>query len=280
MKWQMVLGFCLSLFLIEALSFSPKALAIDNLIVTDIDDTLKIAHIMDTREMVDYGRDTTSYFTGMNKLLRVLQESTHSKVIYLSNAPTFLMERTHTKFLEDNGFPAGPYLGRKSLSDHSFKLTELRRILSEEKPKRVILIGDNGEADSEIYHQIVNENVKSNIQFVQFVHLVYSSKDYVEPGKVIAPEQIGFATAADLALELNQLEWIGKSESQGILDFIIMTMKQIDFDARMGQSLFPNFKSCQDYKWRWDSKIGDLPFLSDYKDLITARCERPPSASL
>ena len=127
-------------------------------VISDIDDTIKVSHVLDRSDSVSNAFRTHNVFRGMPQLYQLLASSfPEAEFFYLTNAPRVLMEDSHSRFLRQNQFPRGHLLLRESLSDSEHKIRTIRRILSRPGWRAVILIGDNGERDPQIYAQAVKE---------------------------------------------------------------------------------------------------------------------------
>jgi hypothetical protein len=248
-----VISFC-----VQAFSYT--------LIISDIDDTIKVSHVLNHAGKVSNALNVTKPFTGMAELYQLLlsQNPSSSRIVYLSNAPKEVakipaMKISHQAFLDYNNFPAGELALRADIFDPNHKITEIRRLLNQERPDVVILIGDNGERDPEIYNQAVQE-FGARMRMISFIHILYASKKplllpkfMAETGSKIYPGQIGYVTPVEIALELQAqkllsgaaAEWMTKNILPRILNedsFKVETLRSI---------AFPFFSSCGDFVWRW-----------------------------
>jgi phosphatidate phosphatase APP1 len=146
----------------------------DLAVVSDIDDTVVdsgVAHgpvavvqtvlLSDATARVPLG--------GAPELYRALAERPDGgerPVAYVSTSPWNLAELLED-FLQRHGFPAGPLFltdwgpGRSGLlriGAHAHKLTALRRIAADLPGPRLLLLGDSGQADAEIYAAFATEH--------------------------------------------------------------------------------------------------------------------------
>lgn len=237
------------------------------LVISDIDDTIKVSHILSTSGKLSRAADVTTPFTGMAQLFRLIlnQDFSQAKIVYLSNAPKEVagipaLELSHRTFLSFNKFPVGEIDLRADIFDKNHKVTEIRRLINLERPDLLILVGDNGERDASIYHQIFLEYAHQ-IKITTFIHQLYALKapfykpDFLaEIGVDIYPEQIGFVTPIEIAVELNQknlldqksLDWMIKNISP-----YIVKENRIKWDG-LSSITFPSFKKCSQFKWKWD----------------------------
>ena len=253
--------------LLSNLAFSQERKV---LLVSDIDDTIKNSHVLNTAAKLTQGPNFTAAFTGMSQLYSLLNAQKDIKIVYLSNAPQDLagvpaIRFFHQKFLDYNKFPKGDLLLRADPKDMNHKITQLRNLMQTESPTDVILIGDNGERDSAIYHQLTEEYKNQNIRFVTFIHQLYSAKRkttldqilgtqlFSEVGKVISAEQYGYVTPVEISLQLHQEGLLADTNKQWMVDKMapyIARQPRARFDAN-GETTFAAFEDCSDFQWRW-----------------------------
>lgn len=239
------------------------------LVVTDVDDTIKVSHVLKNISKVGRAADVYSPFTGMAQLLQLIRNenpaSTH--IVYLSNAPEELAgipaaSFTHGAFLKQNRFPEGEFILRKNIFDSEHKIKTLRILIESEMPEVLILIGDNGEKDVDVYQQISQEYAYLNhMKVVTFIHQLYSSKNsffvpdtFEEIGRSLYAGQIGYVTPVEISLKLNELGLIGADKAEWMIQNIapfIVKEDRFKFDGFMAMT-FPRFKNCSDFKWTFE----------------------------
>lgn len=251
---------------LSGFAFSSEAKKV--LLVSDIDDTIKISHVLNKESAAARATNITAVFTGMSQLYQLITREKNVQVTYLSNAPDEIaglspIRALHQKFLNYNHFPAGDLLLRKNLQDQNHKITQLRRLINENKPDVMILIGDNGERDAEIYHQFSEEN--KDVKMITFIHLLYSVNPKstisrilngyfsTDTGKPTYNEQFGFVTPIEIALQLNAEGLLSNESQQWMVDKIApvivrQTRSRLDI---IGETTFPAFEDCSDFTWRW-----------------------------
>jgi hypothetical protein len=266
------------LFLLIGLNTYAKTL-----IVSDIDDTIKVSHILSVTAKFQKALDVTVPFTGMAQLYTLIinDDQMHTRIVYLSNAPKAIagipvLAASHRTFLALNNFPEGELNLREDIMDPNHKITELRRLLSEERPDQVILFGDNGERDTEIYHQIQSEF--KDIKIKTYIHQLYSDKTaallpklFSEKGKSVFPEQIGYVTPIEVAEDLKESALLSTKGYnwmiQNVAPVIVAEPKKAIQEFK--SVTFPNFIKCRDFVWRW-------PLTSELKPVynkIKERCQ-------
>lgn len=269
-------------------AFSQK---LNRLVVSDIDDTLKISHVLSAGGKFIRALDTEAVSEGMPTLFQIIrvQPEYNTKFLYLTNAPQTLagipvMKYSHQSFLANNKFPVGSVALNPDRHDLDFKLNYLRKILSEESLQEVILFGDNGERDSEIYAQITQE-FKGRMRIITFIHQIYSSEplnfidwllrfdrsDEAGRGKVLQPEQIGYVTPIEVALELKNQKKLHPESWDWMIQKILPQVLSPKF-AVAGMAVpqtFPSYMKCNDFVWRW----GQVDELVRLQNLIESRCQ-------
>lgn len=131
------------------------------LVISDFDDTLALTGVTDPKALVVNGllkdAHTHAVVPGMADFLGCFQKGTPAAFALVSGTPVQLAPRV-SEFLRYHRFPAfGLYLrdlGPTTLSGYKQPLI---RFLLREFPQPVVLVGDSGEADPEVYAQIREE---------------------------------------------------------------------------------------------------------------------------
>lgn len=262
---------CLAIFIF----FWSVCGAAQTLLISDIDDTIKVANVKDISEAAFWAFDNESRFTGMSDLYRLLaQEHADLKIVYLSKAPRWLLGSTHQKFLANGRFPAGQYIPRTEYSSETHKLRNIRKLMDSLRPRKVLLFGDNGEQDVEVYSQIVNEYAHQGIEFHQFIRIVYASGKH-EEGVPLRDEQIGFVSPIEVSLELEKERLLGETSVRWMIEnpglYIINDRSPV-----AGDWAFPSFVNCADFQWKWDESLVRFELLPELKARLVARCKVHP----
>lgn len=233
------------------------------LVVSDIDDTLKISHVRSTIDAIMNAPYTDLVFAGMPELFQTLRDRGDIEFIYLSNAPAWLMTESHSVFLETNGFPAGRMLLRPwDASSLSFKREALNRLIDEDPLASWVLIGDNGERDPLIYWDIMHAHPALDAR--AFIHAIY-------PDNI---ERQGFSfnlrpygSAYDLALEwvaagLLKMEQIGATE-QAVHRALLRDLR----DEEGPERAFAPWTDCHPAL-----NFHDARLTREWADLLTLGC--------
>ncbi len=141
-------------------------------VISDIDDTIVWTHVGNRRRMLwtlaRSNSATRKPFVGVAALYRALHDGVAgdegNPIFYVSSGPWNLYPPL-IDFLRINGVPRGPLFlkdwGRHTLTewrDHgTHKLASIREILAAFAHLPFVLVGDSGEQDPEIYHEVVRE---------------------------------------------------------------------------------------------------------------------------
>ncbi len=241
---------------------STKEAPLETLVISDIDDTIKLSHILSKGGAVARAVDSESWFYGINSLYQVLLENNpNSKIAYLSAAPEVILESTHTELLANGNFPKGFYIARTQfISGKNHKLKAIRSLLNKYKPRKAILIGDNGERDSIVYNQITKEYKKHNIEFYTYIRFAYSKKNkkYAHKLNPVYPGQFLFVTPIEMAIELYKQKNLTQQTMQILTAQLIDPILYEAFDLRRGVLAFPEFIDCRGFKWPYAASDEEL----------------------
>jgi phosphatidate phosphatase APP1 len=137
------------------------------LVISDIDDTIKVTEVRDKRAVLrnTFLRPFVAV-EGMAERYRGWTEN-GAQIIYLSASPWQLYSELH-RFLEESRFPDSVLeLKRVRFKDRSiaelfaspedYKLPKLRKLIEEQPGRPIVLVGDSGEKDPEIYGQVARQ---------------------------------------------------------------------------------------------------------------------------
>lgn len=273
--------------LILTLFFSLNVLAQAKeriLLISDIDDTIKVSHVISYKSwspaVLFRTWDSNTPFAGMASLYQlVLNENPGvNKVAYLSNAPSKdtgveYLQNAHENFLKNNSFPQGQLILRDVIFDSNHKNKSIRKLVAEHNPTLVMMVGDNGENDVNVYEQARQELAAQGIKSVTYIHQLYSSHDEKEVGKTLHPGQIGYATSVEVALDLHQKGLMAEAQMTWMYEKVIpyiLSVRNNLFDVLSSIS-FPSFKKCDDFHWIWPTQTH--PSLPGYSEYVKKTCE-------
>jgi hypothetical protein len=253
------------------------------ILVTDIDDSIKVSHVLDPKDALINAARTENRIRGFPELFQILiGRYPQMPMIYLTNAPQFIMLRSHTKFVEVNGFPEGMMLLRKNVLDQDHKISRLREILRATQPRVLILVGDNGEGDVAVYEQIRKEYPA--VMMLTYIHQLYYTQNKDERGQALRAGQVGYVTPIEIALDLAAKNLIPLQQVKGMIDLIVpkilRTANFEDSQGRGGELSFPMWKDCRDFHWppgldHMAQEAQREGLLNALKLRIQTRCSQP-----
>ena len=214
-------------------------------VVSDIDDTIKVSNVLDKSSAIENSNRTDNIFYGMPELYHAIQQTTGAKLFYLSNAPKGLMSYYHRQLLTQNNFPEGTLLLRGNVLSKTHKIKSIREIVKNENPTTLILIGDNGEHDPEVYAQAKKEFPSLKIH--TYIRMAYSQLSEEDQGTVLQQGQIGFVTPIEIALSLSENSFV-TDEQINLLEahFVPFAMNQQP-ELMTGTLAFPAWQDCRDH---------------------------------
>ncbi|MCC7440878.1 MAG: DUF2183 domain-containing protein [Bdellovibrionales bacterium] len=204
-------------------------------VVSDIDDTVKLTNVMNKAEAVKNGFFGKKTFLGMAELYQAwlrasgLANTPDERFMYfLSASPTFLRSGLWNTLITLGGFPDARLVLRHWVaqpSTHDYKIGSLRNIANR-SAHELVLVGDDTEHDPEIFLEFAGMQPGR-------VGEVWVRRNLNRP---LPPGARGFYSAFDLALA--ELE-SGRIEPQDVL-----AVAERILSAGRPDLLFPDFSYC------------------------------------
>ena len=247
----------LFLILFSSMGFSKT------LIVSDIDDTIKVSHV---RDSIDLGLNafvTTGAFKGMSEVYHSMVAQPETEIIYVTNAYDYLMSDSHNEFLRKNNFPKGKIFFRKwGSEDHKFKT--IKNYIDKNKIDEVILIGDNGEEDISHYNRIfqhyetkvrfdhVSKEFKKRLSVVTYIRILYSKPDEVLP---LEENQMGFVSPLELLIDLTSLGYITTDRFSNLAEKLALDISISEKVDTKAPQYFPDWINCKGFTYDAPSEI-------------------------
>lgn len=196
----MVRAFCLFMVFLFCQTVFCKTL-----LVSDIDDTLKVSRAQNLFWNVINAYRSGPSFQGMAELYRMLAQDKNVEIVYVTNAHDFFMRWSHKKFLEIHKFPEGEvfFWSKGYKSEHKF--STVNELLKNKNYSLVILVGDNGKEDPVVYKKI--EEAYPQIRFVTFIRDLYRDGG--------TPLQIGakaFMSSVEVSFELCRMGLVPEAQ--------------------------------------------------------------------
>lgn len=206
-------------------SFEASA---NTIVVSDIDDTIRHANV---REMQKLTVLKQREFSGLSKLYRQL-EKVVTRFEYVSGVPEQIKSVSQF-FIFWNLFPQGRLFARDTQFDTiTHKLKAIDQIVREDVPTEMLMFGDNGEKDVEIYKRA---SEKYPNKAVVFIHQLYDVQ--------IAENQTPYLTSIDLTLALHELGYVSAEGVDEVLAFAFKRMTSKKKEDR--EEFFPKWAECR-----------------------------------
>lgn len=214
------------------------------LIVSDIDDTLKNSHVLNTVDSVLNAYQTNRSYKGMPELFHALGRTfSDVEFVYLTNAVDYLMFDSHRIFLKENGYPEGKVYFRHSYHDKDFKLKKLRSIMKDSNPDQIIFFGDNAERDIYFYDQILKEFPIPSLTYIRTIYTQKNLEDY----KILelTKNQRGFVTPLEIFYDLYK-EKLFPKDVWLLLSYLVGSqILSEDLHKDVGSEYFPSWGRCE-----------------------------------
>jgi phosphatidate phosphatase APP1 len=252
--------------LVSVLAATAEA---ETLLVSDIDDTIKVSHVLGSQAALDNVPHINNVFLGMPELYQKLAQEQGLQFAYVSNGPVQIMQYPHTFFLSYNDFPEGGLFLKERWMEKNHKLNIISKLISERQPTKVILIGDNGEKDAEVYFEIAKKFPQ--VPMYSFIHQLYSVHAKSEVGQRLRPGQIGYITAVDLAAQLKQLSLLSEANYQDLIQSLVPQIQKEKKGLYFGKLALPAWMNCRDaLPLKLDSSHS---LMKSYAEKIQERCK-------
>jgi len=148
---RVILGFVSAILLSAASAQAGQPFVV----VSDIDDTVKIINVHDKPEAAWNGLFSKKMFLGMAELYRgwvANSDASRDKLVFLSGSPTFLRKRL-TKVLGETGFPSARLILKNWFGGGNTKTYKLQAMneLAQQLPESFVMVGDDTEYDPAVY---------------------------------------------------------------------------------------------------------------------------------
>lgn len=231
------------------------------ILISDIDDTIKVAHIRSKLGTVKNAFRTRNIFLGMADLYKAIEARLGAKIYYLTNAPEKIMRKSHSALLRNGHFPQALNLAIRpsGVSTKVFKAQKLRQLIDDHNPTRVILIGDNGEHDNTFYHDVGQEYPE--IEFHTYIRAVYN----FDQNNELYENQESFISPFEIADSLYQRRIIKGADSRNLLAAHLNAyLSEVDLEDS-GMLYTPEWQECFGHRPKaWTPKTT-MPFSLIYR---------------
>lgn len=268
------------------------------LIISDIDDTLKISNVRGPWEefLPTIVKTRNQSFLGMASLLSALScqgalnpECARGgerlmRYVTAAQGPLAVFGKAMLFF---DGFPAGEVFERSFTEDKfTYKTRTILELALALKPDVVVMLGDNGELDPAAYAEAaakISEALPAT-QVFPYIHMIYpvlgdDDRLYPDPVSPAVRGQKGFVTAIDLGAALATDGLLPAAVFEQTLVEVWPIWKQANH--KDFKRLFPGYFSCGDWAVAGAFEPADYSIASDafaefwpeYSEELMARCD-------
>jgi hypothetical protein len=241
------------------------------LVIVNVEDTLKLAHVRNFWDSLNYTSDLRKRFLGMSAVLNQLAMNNRGfHFAYLTQSPELVAGKTELEFLRKFGFPLGELKTYTSEPNSTKRLQVLKDLIATHSATRVILMSHNGGDDPALFHELAASY--TDVLFLPYIHVVYSTSSFSEVGSVLYPEQTGFVTSVELLVDWQQRGFVDFTKSVEISQALIPKILDENIEAPgVYEYAVPSFMNCDDFQWRW-SLEGNYQYLTPLRDFLKVRC--------
>jgi hypothetical protein len=244
------------------------------LIVSDIDDTVKITDVPHVLDKIGNGLFGDQVFAGMrelySELLRESTQPTNPSLIFLSGSPPLLKDELEEMLIGTQHFPEAEFHCQPLLYPggiHQYKMDELQ-IIARSRPDQFILLGDDTQWDPESHSTFAQSPAGNGRVIASYIHVVL--------GRPLPTGVVPYHTAFDVALMEMAAGRLTSDQATSVGSAVLSQMQQ---DPSL---LFPAYVKCPT-DLAYASSSGDSPDLVTLKDnvasAITAYCKAHSSDS-
>ncbi|HXH74594.1 MAG TPA: phosphatase domain-containing protein [Bacteriovoracaceae bacterium] len=164
-------------------------------LVSDLDDTIKITNAGDEVEAARRAILSDDVFTGMPEFIKAAKLYV-DEVHVLSASPTVLKAKIQSTF-KKKGIVVNSIILKNPLrrqTTHAFKVEEIKRLMERNSGDDFILVGDDVNADPEVFAEI--SELYPNRVLASYIHVVQN--------RALPPTSIKWWTSFDLFLREHQ----------------------------------------------------------------------------
>ena len=233
------------------------------LVVSDIDDTIKITDVLSIGRALKNGLFGQRTFTGMSELYQELEKngqaaatpagSMNPPIVYMSGSPPPLKGEIRDMLVEDHHFPDGRFMLRdwiKTKDVYSFKTAGFKA-LALEVSMPFVALGDDTEKDPEVLTEFATAHPGRAAAL--YIHRV--------TGRAIPAGATEFYTAFDVALMEFEAGRLNAEQVARVGNTILASK-----DPRY---LFPDFTQCpEDLTYDDTPKVSQDPALMALKEKV------------
>lgn len=214
----------------------PQAARSPFILVSDVDDTVKVTHTRNPLAALKNGLAGELGFAGMPELYReLLSKAADGRLEFVSGAPSLVpVRRKVAKLLDDARYPCYRLALRPSLFQGigDFKEEYLREAHST-ADEGFILIGDDTQSDPKVYADFLKE--KGDKVLAVYIHRITGDPKDLQS---LPPDSL-FVTAYDIALREYKKGRLEEAQAAAVGEAVLHSE---------GRAFLPKFQKCPDLK--------------------------------
>ncbi len=229
-----------------------SAFADSFLVISDIDDTIKISNARNTSSAVSSVSSNDS-FLAMAELYNGIyanaqNQNDHSlrlsnnecRFHYITGNP--FRSRIQT-YLKEVGFPGCGGLHTKSIFEDmfDFKYSTHLDVISSQPTQTVILVGDNGQIDPDVFQKLVEDLSSDDRKVFSFIHRIHTN----DSTKFMDSNNNQFLTFFDLGLQLIELGVVDQVFLAQLFDRYVDVFEDDEHSDFF--KLLPEWSDCQGF---------------------------------
>jgi hypothetical protein len=220
-------------------------------LVSDIDDTVKVAQVNSYGAALWNGLFGQDAFLGMSELYQELAKSA-DEVIYLSGAPLSLQNQVQKTVLQRLEFPNGKCIFRDWSQCERIEAFKMRNIseLLEHHSLPLLLIGDDTQSDPEVFSQLISNLEVSRVRS-GYVHQIQ--------GRSLPANLTPYITAFDIALREYKNHLFSAAQ--------VLRVGRAILDSNLPGLLIPDFAYCP-ANFTYETSRDELPDSSVHSIMI------------
>lgn len=247
-------------FLLTLLLLVSSKASANTIVISDVDDTIRQANVRELQKLTVLKQDE---FSGLSILYREL-EKVVTRFEYVSGVPEQLKSVSEF-FIFWNHFPEGRLFARDTKFDNlTHKSKAIDQIVREVAPTQMLMFGDNGEKDPEIY-KLASERHPGKA--VIFIHQLYDVE--------IPAGQTAYLTSIDLSLELFDQGFVSAEGLNEILNYA--AAKMMSKKKKDREEFYPSWAQCRLFYKNYSRPSTRLEPASEaivqlYESYLRERC--------
>jgi hypothetical protein len=237
------------------------------LVISDIDDTLKISHVLNLGDALSNAYRTKNVFNDMAKVFHSIAKSDETVFGYVSNAPHFALYKSHKKLLTGESFPRGTlHLHKLKTKKEEHKIKAISQLIDAHRPDKILLFGDNGEKDIHFYREVKKKY--PGVEAKVFIRHVYDENKIS-----YQQDEYPFVTPVEVYSSLEAAKILATNITEDYLRNSLQKIYLSSYQPRnKGRSYFTKWQRCRSFQSLEIENVDESLKIS-YEKLIARFCE-------